>query len=104
MRWQHFCVFFPFVESKVLLCDFHREKAWVEWTAKGDNGVGIIKDYVLNLLRNIAHAGTTEESAAAIQVLKNSKSWAENEKLRNWFGKKWLPNIKVQFLLHYFTL
>ncbi|KAK1901050.1 Replicase polyprotein 1ab, partial [Dissostichus eleginoides] len=25
-----------FNDSKVILCDFHREKAWVEWTRKGD--------------------------------------------------------------------
>ncbi|KAL9978130.1 hypothetical protein ACROYT_G015617 [Oculina patagonica] len=83
-----------FPESKVLLCDFHREKAWLEWTSKGDNGTAAVKDDVLSLLRNIAHAGTTKEAAAAVQTLKKSTHWAENEKLRNWFGKKWLPNIE----------
>ncbi|KAJ4945825.1 hypothetical protein JOQ06_023503, partial [Pogonophryne albipinna] len=27
-----------FNDSKIILCDFHREKAWVEWTRKGGNG------------------------------------------------------------------
>lgn len=38
---------FPFAGSKVLLCDFHREKAWLEWTSKSDNGVASIKETIL---------------------------------------------------------
>lgn len=90
--------------AKVLLCDFHREKAWMEWTSKSDHGVAAEKDNVLKLLRDIAHAGTIEKSLAAIQNLKNSKQWGENEKLRNWFGKKWLPNIEVISVFYIFVL
>ncbi|KAL9977145.1 hypothetical protein ACROYT_G014518 [Oculina patagonica] len=82
------------LESKVLLCDFHREKAWLEWTFKSDNGTAAVNGTVLSLLRNIAHARATEEAAAAVLTLKNSTHWDENEKMRNWFGKKWLPNIE----------
>ncbi|EDO30694.1 predicted protein [Nematostella vectensis] len=32
-----------FSEGVVLLCDFHREKAWGEWTSKNDNGSYIWK-------------------------------------------------------------
>ena len=89
---------FPFVGSKVLLCDFHREKAWLEWTSKSDNGVALIKETILDLLRKVAHAVTTTDSAAAVKNLQNSKFWNDNEKLRKWFGNKWLPNIEVNLL------
>ena len=89
---------FPFAGSKVLLCDFHREKAWLEWTSKSDNGVASIKETILDLLRKVAHAVTTTDSAAAVKNLQNSKFWNDNEKLRKWFGKKWLPNIEVNLL------
>lgn len=89
---------FPFAGSKVLLCDFHREKAWLEWTSKSDNGVASIKETILDLLRKVAHAVTTTDSAAAVKNLQNSKFWNDNEKLRKWFGNKWLPNIGVNLL------
>ncbi|XP_019639650.1 PREDICTED: uncharacterized protein LOC109481516 [Branchiostoma belcheri] len=40
-----------FQESKVLLCDFHREKAWVQWCRKRENGVADVQDALLKLLR-----------------------------------------------------
>lgn len=89
---------FPFAGSKVLLCDFHREKAWLEWTSKSDNGVASIKETILDLLRKVAHAVTTTDAAAAVKNLQNSKFCNDNEKLRKWFGKKWLPNIEVNLL------
>lgn len=76
----------------------------MEWTSKSDNGVAAEKDTVLKLLRNIAHVGTITECSAAIQTLKNSKQWGENEKLRNWFGKKWLPNIEINLVFCIFVL
>ena len=70
---------FPFAGLKVLLCDFHREKAWLEWTSKSDNGVASIKETILDLLRKVAHAVTTTDSAAAVKNLQNSKFWNDNE-------------------------
>ncbi|XP_073678281.1 uncharacterized protein [Garra rufa] len=80
-----------FHESKVLLCDFHREKAWVEWTRKKDNGC---HEEVLPLLRSIADSPTEEEFACRLFLLQQSKAWQENEKLRRWFSNKWLPQTK----------
>lgn len=85
---------FPFVGSKVLLCDFHREKAWLEWTSKSDNGVASIKETVLDLLRKVADAVTTTDSAAAVKNLQHSKFWNDNETLRKWFGKKWYLTLR----------
>lgn len=85
---------FPFVGSKVLLCDFHREKACLEWTSKSDNGVASIKETILDLLRKVADAVTTTDSAAAVKNLQNSKFWNDNEKLRKWFGQKWYLTLR----------
>lgn len=79
----------------VLLCDFHREKSWHEWTSKIDNGVARDQDAVLTLLRNIAQAQTVADSLVAINSLKQSQFWINNEKLRHWFDKTWFPHIKV---------
>lgn len=89
---------FPFAGSKVLLCDLHREKAWLEWTYDVDNGVASIKETILDLLRKVAYAVTTTDSAAAVKNLQNSKFWNDNEKLRKWLGKRWLLNIEVNLL------
>lgn len=86
-----------------MLCDFHREKAWLEWTSKSDNGVVSIKETILDLLGKVAHAVTIEDSVAAIRNLQNSKFWNDNEKLRKWFWKKWLPNIGVNFLFDFIS-
>lgn len=73
---------FPFAWSKVLLCDFHREEALLEWSSKSDNGVPSIKETILDLLRKVAYAVTTTDSAAAAaKNLQNSKFWNDNEKL-----------------------
>ena len=65
------------LESAVLLCDFHREKAWNEWMNKGDNCVADGKDVVLPLLRAIANATSFEECAQADESLK--EWWMEEE-------------------------
>lgn len=83
-------VFSP--ESKVLLCDFHKEKAWVEWTRRKENGC---HEEVLPLLRCIADSPTEEEFSRRLLLLQQSKAWQENEKLRRWFSNKWLPQAKV---------
>lgn len=80
-----------FQESEVLLCDFHREKAWVKWIKRKDNGC---HEEVLPFLRSIAESPTEEEFAQRCLLLQQTKAWQENEKLRRWFLKKWLPQSK----------
>ncbi|KAI8487930.1 hypothetical protein Bbelb_343780 [Branchiostoma belcheri] len=105
--WQptHFMVDFSEVEiaaleeefpdSKVLPCDFHREKAWIEWFRKRDHGVSrSAEDSLLRLLRNVAKAATAEEYAEELQNLQSSDLWMRNENLRTWFGTKWIPQAK----------
>ena len=48
-----------FIESKHLLCNFHREQSWIRWLIKISNGLSDNK-IELKLLRNIAKSLTIE--------------------------------------------
>lgn len=63
------------LERAVLICDFHREKAWNEWMNKVDNCVVDEKDVVLPHLRAIANAASLEECAQAEESQKRSHDW-----------------------------
>lgn len=79
---------FPFAGSKVLLCDFHRENAWLEWTSKSDNGVASIKETILDLLRKVAHAVTTTDSAAQLlRIFRTANSGMIMKSLESGLGK-----------------
>ncbi|XP_058605729.1 uncharacterized protein LOC131523397 isoform X2 [Onychostoma macrolepis] len=77
-----------FKGSKVLLCDVHREKAWMEWTRKKDNGVAS-QEEVLKLLQAIADSQTNEEFENKTVILQQHPDWQSNEKLRR-FVSTWL--------------
>ncbi|XP_078679587.1 uncharacterized protein LOC144915222 [Branchiostoma floridae x Branchiostoma belcheri] len=82
-------------ESKVLLCDFHREKAWVQWCRKRENGVADVQEPLLKLLRSVADSTTQEEYLTRLACLEDSVIWKENSKLRAWFSDTWLPEAKM---------
>ena len=64
----------PSAESSVRLCNFHREKAWVEWCSKKDHAVAAHRDQVLAMLRRIAHATDEDGAHHAIEQLAASFS------------------------------
>jgi len=82
------------LESEVVLCDFHREKAWWEWTSKSTNGVLNKRDEVLSRMRRIAKAATLKDMDKAVKDFQDSAVWTENARLRSWFSTKWLPAKK----------
>ncbi|XP_078667570.1 uncharacterized protein LOC144909435 [Branchiostoma floridae x Branchiostoma belcheri] len=90
-----------FQESKVLLCDFHREKAWVQWCRKRENGVADVQEPLLKLLRSVADSTTQEEYLTRLACLEDSLIWKENSKLRAWFSDTWLP-VSVGFFISLF--
>ncbi|CAN7949768.1 unnamed protein product, partial [Ixodes hexagonus] len=63
-----------FPESKVVLCDFHREQAWDRWMRKKENCVQE-KEVVLHLLRKIANSTSEEELQQSIEDLQSSAVW-----------------------------
>ncbi|XP_074504852.1 uncharacterized protein LOC141775412 [Sebastes fasciatus] len=82
-----------FKDSNVILCDFHREKAWIEWTRKKGHGV-TCKEEVLKMLGAIADSGTAEEFDSSTCLLKQHSAWQTNESLRRWFSTKWLSQAE----------
>ena len=95
-------------ECKVLLCDFHREQAWERWLTASANGMRTYKDITLVYLRKIAKSETEESYEKAKEELLDSELWnaEQSKKLRDWFGKTWLPQYKVRggivYMLVYF--
>ncbi|CAH1248770.1 Hypp8400 [Branchiostoma lanceolatum] len=79
-----------FPEAKVVLCDYHREKAWGEWCRKVDHGVRECQDALLKLLRAIA-ASTQDEYYARLQDLEESEIWKRNVNVQTWLSIHWLP-------------
>ncbi|XP_063802224.1 uncharacterized protein LOC134970050 [Pseudophryne corroboree] len=49
---------------------------------------------VLKMLRNIARATNMEEHISAIRTLEESAIWNKNDALKQWFSKKWMPEIQ----------
>ncbi|KAI8513594.1 hypothetical protein Bbelb_079180 [Branchiostoma belcheri] len=83
-----------FPEANVILCDFHREKAWVEWSRKAEHGVRDQQDALLKLLRAIASASTREEYYTRLNELQESDIWKSNVKVQTWISIHWLPEAE----------
>ena len=81
-----------FPDIEVFICSFHREQAWTRWTNKSGYVLSHIADDVKCCLHRIAHASSREELDKSI---KDFLSWdCFTGKLKVWFTKKWLPEIK----------
>ncbi|CAN7947606.1 unnamed protein product, partial [Ixodes hexagonus] len=63
-----------FPQSKIMLCDFHREQAWERWMRRKENGVAD-RERALSLLRRLAHATSYDEFEAAYKSLRESEFW-----------------------------
>ena len=79
-----------FPECTVYLCDFHHEQAW----ESKDEG-----DELLHLLRECAHAPAPRPQEnlpqnhyynLALNNLKSSSIWLNNEHVRTWLSNYWL--------------
>ncbi|XP_078700653.1 uncharacterized protein LOC144927209 [Branchiostoma floridae x Branchiostoma belcheri] len=81
-------------KANVILCDFHREKAWVEWSRKAEHGVRDQQDALLKLLRAIASASTREEYYTRLNELQESDIWKSNVKVQTWISIHWLPEAE----------
>lgn len=89
----------------VYLCDFHREQAWERWTNERKHGLTDEgRDQLLHLLRECANAPSppvdthmphTYYYDKAVETLKSSSVWRNNEQVRSWLELKWLPISQV---------
>lgn len=85
------------VETRVLLCDFHREQAWHRWLSASNNSMVLHKTAVLAMLRRIACSETVDEYRQNCKAMKNSEVWnlEKSKSFRNWIEKTWLPVHQV---------
>ena len=80
--------------SKAILCVFHREKAWEEWTKKNDHGIQD-KSTALTLLRNIANSENQTDYIKSLEELNKSDLYRKNDQFQNYFTKTWFPEREV---------
>ena len=114
-----------FVNTKVFLCDFHREQAWERWVKDHKHGLSKQEqEELLSLLRACANTpspqsvhkevdepspGTEQDSNAlqqahnlyvsgydlAVADLKASNVWTDNQEVQTWLSTYWLTIPKV---------
>ena len=68
-----------FLDSKVLLCDFHREQVWERWLNLVANGMRAFKEMALCMLRRIADSETEESFQINLNFLFNSNLWNDEQ-------------------------
>ena len=91
-----------FPSTKVYLCDFHREQAWVRWTRDHKHGLSPVEaENLLDSLRACAWAPPDGKDPglqyrAAVDSLKKSSAWKGHLTVRDWLTNKWLsiPEVK----------
>ncbi|XP_071820563.1 uncharacterized protein [Apostichopus japonicus] len=83
-----------FPDCKVILCDFHREQAWIRWLRASKHGLLGASDDILLLLQRIAQATTQESYDAALAKLHVSSYWRDNKTFREWIHNTWLKNAQ----------
>ena len=98
-----------FPNTQIYLCDFHREQAWERWTNNHKHGLSADqKELLLSMLRECANASPTDLESGlpqdfyyqkAIDNLKKSDVWQNNEDVRNWLDTKWLHISKVNIII-----
>ena len=94
-----------FPDTKVYLCDFHREQSWERWVKNHENEVSPADQAeLLELLRSCAWASPSDSSSdlpfdanyqKALKILQDSRIWRENKRLRYWFSTFWLSIPEV---------
>ena len=89
------CHFHFISNRRVLICDFHREKAWERWTKKVENSVGKNRNKVLSFTRDVAKADTEEKFKMTTKYLTENNCWKQNIKSRKCFQNVWLSKKEV---------
>ena len=64
-----------YLDSTILLCDFHREQVWERWLNTLSNGSRDVKEVILWLLRMIADSQTEGEFEMNLERLFCDNVW-----------------------------
>lgn len=97
-----------FPGTVVYLCDFHREQAWERWVKERKHELSDEDgEVLLDLLRTCAWAPSADVDIddvpsdyyfeKAVETLKSSKIWQNNDHVRQWLSKTWLNMSEVRF-------
>ena len=94
-----------FPNTKLYLCDFHREQSWERWIKNHQNEVKREdQDSLLELLRSCAWAPPSDPTLGlpidanyqrAVKDLQDSHMWKENKQLKFWLNTFWLSIPEV---------
>ena len=93
-----------FPNALVYICDFHREQSWERWVKDHQHGLTNCEaSQLLVLLRNCASAppahstGSAMDSdyLSAVECLKASQVWLQNNNAQTWLNNYWLSIPKV---------
>ena len=87
-------------DSKVYVCDFHREKAWWEWLSNNNHGISHHIDEVLEKMRCAANAVNEDAYTIALHNLRAIMVWKESAKLQAWFTSTWLCVKEVSCIIY----
>ena len=82
------------IDSRIFLCDFHREPAWLWWLSSSNNNMR--ENIILYCMRKIAFSETFEEYCANMSSLKDSDIWndAKSKEFRNWIEIRGYQNMR----------
>ena len=94
-----------FPDTKLYLCDFHREQSWERWVKNHENEVNPADQVeLLELLHSCAWASPSDPSLGlpfdanyqkAVKNLQDSHIWKKNKQLRFWLSTFWLSIPEV---------
>ena len=96
-----------FPSTTVYICDFHREQCWERWVKDHKHGLTETEDAeLLDLLRDCAWAPPSRSTHQpedslyhlAIDRLKASQVWLQNNHVQTWLNNYWLSIPKVRFV------
>ena len=96
-----------FPECKVYLCDFHREQAWERWVKDRKHGLSPTDgEILLGKLRSCAWAQPGSDGAPvdshfqqAVDDLRKTSVWKDNQQVQDWLNAKWLQCPKVSWFV-----
>ncbi|PIK47802.1 hypothetical protein BSL78_15345 [Apostichopus japonicus] len=80
-----------FPEAHKYVCSFHREQAWIRWCREGKNQLTTDNQHhLLKMLRDIATANSKEKCDKGIHILRSSKLYASNNRVKAYTETRWL--------------
>ena len=81
-------------DSRILLCDFHSEQAWLRWLFSSNNIMR--ENIILYCLSKIAFSETFEEYCANVSSLKDSdiQNDAKSKEFRSWIEIRGYQNMR----------